>query len=378
LQGGSGPHYQTGRKNEWQANGKTEREANFGINILETPFRGYDPALGRFHQPDAITDMLPGISSYTFAFNNPVYFNDPTGLAPSDTAAYSGQCPGEKEPNWAFNPSPGSFGGGGGGGSFVGGGGGEPPSNTGNVIFVFGNAPFETRTGLEQSEGNNNWRVIKVKDMVDAVRRLIEYTEGYGSLKNLVLVGHGSAEAFQLGGFGLKKEGLNQLLEGGTFADEGAQAEFDSFKNIGDYMAKDGNVVFMTCFSCFMGPGVTPETSMIASVGRLWGIGTRENSFNIHMNQDYTRGAALSIIKKKVGGIIVDEFNRYRLIDSPESRKMIGYPWPITLTHKDKFRKGWVTLLANGTIQLRPGQAPSLSGSGLPIQWHKMQKAPKR
>jgi RHS repeat-associated protein len=81
----SGPHYQTGRKNQWQANGKTEREANFGINILETPFRGYEkpfprPALGRFHQPDAITDLLPGISSYTFAFNNPVMFNDPTGL----------------------------------------------------------------------------------------------------------------------------------------------------------------------------------------------------------------------------------------------------------------------------------------------------------
>jgi RHS repeat-associated protein len=76
----SGLNYQNGRKNQWQANGKTEIESNFGMNILETPFRGYDPALGRFHQPDAITDLLPGISSYTFAFNNPVYFNDPTGL----------------------------------------------------------------------------------------------------------------------------------------------------------------------------------------------------------------------------------------------------------------------------------------------------------
>ncbi|MCU0449481.1 MAG: hypothetical protein MUC97_06485, partial [Bernardetiaceae bacterium] len=76
----SGLNYQTGRKNQWQANGKTERESNFGLNVLETAFRGYDPALGRFHQPDAITDLLPGISSYTFGFNNPVYFNDPTGL----------------------------------------------------------------------------------------------------------------------------------------------------------------------------------------------------------------------------------------------------------------------------------------------------------
>jgi RHS repeat-associated protein len=81
----SGLNYQNGRKNQWhtarvRANGKTERESNFGLNILETPFRGYDPALGRFHQPDAITDLLPGISSYAFGFNNPVYFNDPSGL----------------------------------------------------------------------------------------------------------------------------------------------------------------------------------------------------------------------------------------------------------------------------------------------------------
>jgi hypothetical protein len=52
--------------------------------VLDTPFRGYDPALGRFHQPDAITDLLPGISSFAFAFNNPVYFNDPSGLVGED------------------------------------------------------------------------------------------------------------------------------------------------------------------------------------------------------------------------------------------------------------------------------------------------------
>ncbi|MCU0450874.1 MAG: hypothetical protein MUC97_13720, partial [Bernardetiaceae bacterium] len=112
------------------------------------------PALGRFHQPDAITDLLPGISSFSFAFNNPVYFNDPTGLAPSDTAAYSGQCPGEKEPNWAFNSSPGSFGGGGGGGSFVGGGG----DGGGSQARPAGRAPGGGGVRPGAGRGGNNRR----------------------------------------------------------------------------------------------------------------------------------------------------------------------------------------------------------------------------
>lgn len=48
----------------------------------ETLFRGYDPALGRFMQPDPLADFLPGINPYQFAFNNPILLGDPTGLTP--------------------------------------------------------------------------------------------------------------------------------------------------------------------------------------------------------------------------------------------------------------------------------------------------------
>jgi RHS repeat-associated protein len=67
-------------------NGQSEKQKDLNGGsgyVYETPFRGYDPQLGRFHQIDALAGMYSGISPYQFAFNNPVNFNDPTGLQPS-------------------------------------------------------------------------------------------------------------------------------------------------------------------------------------------------------------------------------------------------------------------------------------------------------
>ncbi|MBW7870753.1 MAG: hypothetical protein H3C39_06790 [Flavobacteriia bacterium] len=47
-------------------------------------FRNYDPAVGRFHNPDLLSEVSPDWSPYRFAFNNPVAFNDPTGLWEGD------------------------------------------------------------------------------------------------------------------------------------------------------------------------------------------------------------------------------------------------------------------------------------------------------
>lgn len=44
-------------------------------------FRLHDPAIGRFHQIDPLVDFLSGISPYNFAYNNPMTYIDPTGLA---------------------------------------------------------------------------------------------------------------------------------------------------------------------------------------------------------------------------------------------------------------------------------------------------------
>jgi hypothetical protein len=50
-------------------------------------FRMYDNALGRFHNIDKMTDIMPSLSPYRFAFNNPVLWNDPTGLLEEDGAS---------------------------------------------------------------------------------------------------------------------------------------------------------------------------------------------------------------------------------------------------------------------------------------------------
>ena len=69
--------------NRYLYNAQTEREESFGLQWDETPFRRYDPQLGRFHGVDALAAAMPGITPYQYAFNNPVMYNDPSGLAPT-------------------------------------------------------------------------------------------------------------------------------------------------------------------------------------------------------------------------------------------------------------------------------------------------------
>jgi RHS repeat-associated protein len=43
--------------------------------------RFYDPQIGRFTTFDPLAEITPGISPYTYCFNNPISQNDPTGMA---------------------------------------------------------------------------------------------------------------------------------------------------------------------------------------------------------------------------------------------------------------------------------------------------------
>jgi RHS repeat-associated protein len=63
-------------------NGGSELERGLDIGWYHTIFRDYDPSIGRFIQIDPLTDFFPGITSYSFAFDNPVSYDDPDGLAP--------------------------------------------------------------------------------------------------------------------------------------------------------------------------------------------------------------------------------------------------------------------------------------------------------
>lgn len=67
-----------GSSNGFLYNGGSE--LNDVTKFYDTPFRGYDASLGRFMQIDPLAVMSHGESPYGYASNNPVLFNDPTGL----------------------------------------------------------------------------------------------------------------------------------------------------------------------------------------------------------------------------------------------------------------------------------------------------------
>ncbi|MBS1680388.1 MAG: RHS repeat-associated core domain-containing protein, partial [Bacteroidetes bacterium] len=55
-------------------------ELNTTTGVYETMFRGYDPALGRFMQVDPLAYRSHNLTPYHYAGNNPIGYNDPTGL----------------------------------------------------------------------------------------------------------------------------------------------------------------------------------------------------------------------------------------------------------------------------------------------------------
>ncbi|MDG4950160.1 hypothetical protein NLM59_04430 [Weeksellaceae bacterium KMM 9724] len=76
-----------------------EWQDELGLNVTAMDFRQYDNALGRFLNPDALSELAPMHTTYRFAFNNPVYWSDPTGLFESESFefAYCPTCPNTEE-----------------------------------------------------------------------------------------------------------------------------------------------------------------------------------------------------------------------------------------------------------------------------------------
>lgn len=68
--------------NNYLSNGGTELNTTTGVYDLH--YRNYDPVLGRMNQVDPLADQYSSLSTYNFAFNDPVYWNDPLGDSPQD------------------------------------------------------------------------------------------------------------------------------------------------------------------------------------------------------------------------------------------------------------------------------------------------------
>ena len=58
----------------------TEHNDDFELNLNMTFFRAYNPLICRWLQTDPLANMITNHSTYSYAYNNPIAFLDPTGL----------------------------------------------------------------------------------------------------------------------------------------------------------------------------------------------------------------------------------------------------------------------------------------------------------
>ncbi len=64
-------------------NGK-ELQQEIGWEVYDFHTRFYDQVIGRFMTQDPMSESMNAWSPYSFTFNNPIRFNDPTGMVPDE------------------------------------------------------------------------------------------------------------------------------------------------------------------------------------------------------------------------------------------------------------------------------------------------------
>ena len=74
-------------ENKYLYNGKELQDESLGgvsLGLYDYGWRFYDPLIGRFMTQDPMCETMSSWSPYSFTFDNPIKFNDPTGMVPDE------------------------------------------------------------------------------------------------------------------------------------------------------------------------------------------------------------------------------------------------------------------------------------------------------